>query len=237
MESNGGPRGEIVIYEPSEGQATVEVRLEDETVWLSQRQMSELFQKDVRTINEHIKTLYAEGELGHEATIRDFQIVQIEGKRRVKRSISFYNLDVIISVGYRVKSHRGTQFRIWAAGVLRDHIIRGYTINQRRLMERSERYRELQDAVALVGDLLHQRELEAPQAEGLLRVVTDYAYALSILDDYDHQRLTVRKTTGKEVFRITYEAAREAIDRIAHPSLDRRAHGLADDATSARRCA
>ena len=126
-----------------------------------------------------------------------------------------YNLDIILSVGYRVNSKRGTQFRIWATNTLRDHILKGYTINQRRLSDQAEHYLELQKAVRLIGEVLSGRALDAPQSEGLLLVITDYAYALSLLDDYDHQRLAIRNTTCKEPFKITYHSAKDAIDTMA----------------------
>jgi len=132
---NLAPRSEIILYQSEDGRTRIDVRLEDETVWLSQKMMAELFQKDVRTINEHIKNIYAENELLPEPTIRKFRIVQTEGSRQVAREVDFYNLDVIISVGYRVKSHRGTQFRIWATQRLREYIIKGFTLDDERLKE------------------------------------------------------------------------------------------------------
>lgn len=210
------PRGEIVIYEVDNGQPALEVHLDKETVWLTQRQMASLFDKDTDTIGLHIRNIYKEGELEESPTTEESSVVQSEGSREVRRTVRLYNLDVIISVGYRVKSKRGTQFRQWATGVLRDHVIKGYTINQRRLTEQADHYRELQEAVRLIGDVLSQQALDAPQAEGLLRVITDYAYALSVLDDYDHQQLTIRNITRREPFEITYEAARRAVDEMAN---------------------
>jgi hypothetical protein len=125
-------QGELLLYQTEDGKTRVEVRLEEETVWLNQKTMAELFQKDVRTINEHIKNIYAEGELSPEATIRKFRIVQSEGAREVSRDVDFYNLDVIISVGYRVKSYRGTQFRIWATQRLREYIVKGFALDDER---------------------------------------------------------------------------------------------------------
>jgi len=177
--------------------------------------MASLFDKDTDTIGLHIRNIYKEGELEESPTTEESSVVQSEGSREVRRTVRLYNLDVIISVGYRVKSKRGTQFRQWATSVLRDHIIKGYTINQRRLTEQADHYRELQETVRLIGELLTQQSLNAPQAEGLLRVITDYAYALSVLDDYDHQQLAIRNITRKEPFEITYEAARKAVDEMA----------------------
>ena len=209
------PRGEIVIYETDSGGSALEVRLDKDTVWLTQRQMASLFDKDTDTVGLHIRNVYKEGELEEGPTTEESSVVQSEGSREVRRAVRLYNLDVIISVGYRVKSKRGTQFRQWATGVLRDHVIKGYTINQRRLTEQADHYRELQEAVRLIGEVLTQQALNAPQAEGLLRVITDYAYALSVLDDYDHQQLAIRNITRKESFEITYEAARKAVDEMA----------------------
>ncbi|MCI0697853.1 virulence RhuM family protein [candidate division KSB1 bacterium] len=124
---------QILLYRAEDGKTQIQVKLQDETVWLTQAQMAELFQKDVRTINEHIQNLFEEGELEKWATIRKFRIVQTEGKRRVTREVDFYNLDVIISVGYRVKSHRGTQFRIWATQRLREYIVKGFVMDDQRL--------------------------------------------------------------------------------------------------------
>jgi prophage maintenance system killer protein len=205
-------RGEIVIYESKELGARVEVRLEQETVWLDAHQMADLFQRDRSAILKHIRNIYTTGELNQESTCAKFAQVAKDGKTRL---MDLYNLDVIIGVGYRVNSRRGTEFRIWASSVLRDHIIKGYTINQKRLLEQSEHYQELQEAVSLIKEVLTQQALDAPQAEGLLNVITDYAYALSILDDYDYQRLLIRNVTRKETFEITYEAGRKAVDAMA----------------------
>ena len=125
----------IIIYNTEDGQTKIDVRLENETVWLNQKQMAELFDKDIRTINEHIGNIYGEAELSQSSTIRNFRTVQTEGAREVVRDIEYYNLDVIISVGYRVKSHRGTQFRIWATQKLRDYIIKGFAMDDERLAE------------------------------------------------------------------------------------------------------
>ncbi len=208
----GQPEGKIVIFEPSAGEARVEVRLEGETVWLAQAQMVDLFQTTKQNVSLHISNIFKEAELRRDSVVKEYLTTAADGKNyRTK----FYNLDVIISVGYRLKSHRGTQFRIWATGVLRDHIIKGYSINECRLLEQAEHYRELQEAVRLVGEVLSQKSLDGPQAEGMLHVITDYAYALSILDDYDCQRLAIRNTTRKVPFRITYDSARAAVHSMA----------------------
>lgn len=134
---------DIIIYESQEGDTKLEVNLQEETVWLTQEQLSLLFNKDVRTVSEHITNIYEEGELDKKPTIRKFRIVRKEGNRQVKRNIQHYNLDVIISVGYRVKSIEGTRFRKWATNILKQHLIEGYTLNQKRLQEKAEKYEEL----------------------------------------------------------------------------------------------
>lgn len=145
--------GQIAIYQSADGSIATEVRLEGDTVWLSQKQMADLFDKDVRTINEHVINAFDEGELAREATIRNFRIVRQEGQRQVEREIEHYNLDVIISVGYRVKSKQGTQFRIWASRVLKDYLVQGYTLNQQRLEAQQEKMDELRQAIALSARL------------------------------------------------------------------------------------
>jgi len=127
------PKGEILLYQTEDGTTRIDVRLQDETLWLTQMQMAELFQKDKRTISEHISNVYEEGELSQEATVRNFRTVQKEGSREVARDLASYNLDVVISVGYRVKSIRGTQFRIWATQRLKEYLIKGFALDDQRL--------------------------------------------------------------------------------------------------------
>jgi hypothetical protein len=166
---------ELLLYQTEDGQTRVQVRLEGETVWLSQKQLAELFEKDVRTINEHIQNIYKEGELQTDPTIRNFRIVQMEGGREVERDIAFYNLDVVISVGYRVRSHRGTQFRIWATQRLREFIVKGFTLDDQRLKEggRTDAY----------FDELLERVREIRTSERLFYKKVCEIYATSV--DYD----------------------------------------------------
>lgn len=177
---------QVRIFTSSDGQAQLEVALDQETVWLSQAQMAELFGKDVRTVNEHIGNVFAEGELEKEGTIRKFRIVRQEGKRQVQRDIEHYNLDAIISVGYRVSSKRATQFRQWATGVLKDHLVQGYTLNQRRLAERGI---EFEQAVSLLSRTLSNQGLVSIEGEAVARVISDYARSWSLLQGYDEQHL------------------------------------------------
>jgi hypothetical protein len=140
-----GMTDQIIIYQSPDGTTGIEVHLEAETVWLNQKQMAELFGKDVRTINEHVKNVFKEKELTSDSTVRKFRIVQKEGKRNVERDLDFFNLDVIISIGYRVKSQRGTRFRQWATKILRDNLIQGFTVNASRIAEKG--LTEMQQAV------------------------------------------------------------------------------------------
>ena len=211
--------GEIVLYQTSDGQAALEVRLDQETAWLTQRQMAELFEKDTDTIGLHIRNLYKEGELKREATTEESSVVQDEGGRQIHRKVYAYNLDVIISVGYRVKSIRGTQFRMWATNILRDHIVRGYTLNETRLQAQAERLTELQKTVGLMGRIMDQRLLATDEATGLLQVIRDYVRALDLLDGYDYQRLTITDTTAVENgFSLSYEMVRGAIAELRRQS-------------------
>lgn len=173
---------EIQIYHAENGLTQVDVRFEGETLWLSQAQMAVLFDKDVRTVNEHVKNIFKEGELSKEATIRDFRIVRQEGKRSVQRKIEHYNLDIIISVGYRVNSKKGTQFRIWATDRLREYLVQGYTINQARFDQNSA---ELQQALALICKAAQSPELTSTTGQGLVEIVSRYTQTFLWLQRYD----------------------------------------------------
>lgn len=166
-----GTGGEIVLYRTKDGRTAVDVRLEKETVWLTQKQMALLFGKDSDTVGLHIRNLYREKELDATTTTEESSVVQEEGRRRVERTVRFYNLDVIISVGYRVKSTMGTQFRIWATQILKDHILKGYTLNEKRLQAQVARLKELRNAVDLMGRIISDRSITGIEAEGLLKVM------------------------------------------------------------------
>ncbi len=209
-----GQGGEIVLYRGKNGRTSLDVRLERETIWLSQKQMAKLFDKDTDTIGLHIRNAYKENELDEPSTTEEYSVVQREGNRRVTRNIRFYNLDVIISVGYRVKSTRGTEFRIWATQVLRDHILQGYTLNENRLRAEVARLSELQNAVDVMGRILAEKSVSGDEAQGLLKVIADYSLALRLLDQYDHQQLRLHGTTETARFELTYEAATDAIMRM-----------------------
>jgi len=205
---------EIIIYTTEDGKETFEVNLKEETVWLSQKQMANLFEKDSDTIGLHIKNIFSTNELDEQSTTEESSVVQLEGKREVRRKIKFYNLDVIISVGYRVNSKRGTQFRIWATNVLKNHLIQGYSINQKRLQENQAKIQELQKTASMIERLLLQKNLESPEATGLLQVILDYQKALHLLDEYDHQELQIKEITTQERFKLTYEKARQELQNL-----------------------
>jgi prophage maintenance system killer protein len=207
-------KGKVAIYQSQDESIQIKVKLENDTVWLTQKQMAGLFGRDVRTINEHIQNVFSEKELEKKSTIRNFRIVQLEGSRQVIRNVDFYNLDVIISVGYRVKSLRGTHFRIWATQVLKKHLIEGYTINEDRLTQQQEKLHDLQRAIQLIASVKDKKQLEHKEALGLLEVISDYNYALRLLDDFDNKRLALSGTSKKERFALTYETAIKAINEI-----------------------
>jgi prophage maintenance system killer protein len=198
-------KGQVILYKNH-----LEVRLERDSVWLTQKQMAELFQKDVRTINEHIKNIFADGELAPEAVIRKFRITASDGKNY---DTTHYNLDVIISAGYRVKSLRGTQFRVWATNVLRQHLVAGYTINEKRLKTQQSKIRELQETVRLLGNVALLEGI-SDEATGIVQIISEYTRALNLLDDFDHQRLTAPKGTKKAKYKLTYDEARNIIDQM-----------------------
>ena len=200
---------DIIIYQTEDGEIKLDVKMDKETVWLTQAQMSDLFQTDRTAILRHINNIYKSQELESESTCAKIAQVRTEGKRNVTRYIPYYNLDMIISVGYRVNSKRGTQFRIWANKILKDYLIKGYAINQKIKLER---YQELKDMVHILGNTLkNQEQLTSDQSKGLLAVVTDYVYALDTLDKYDYQQLFIENTTKGDRFHATYENAMEAI--------------------------
>ena len=202
----------IIIYQTEDGQTQIDVRLENDTVWLTQAQMVELFQTTKQNVSLHLNNLYKEGELKKEGTVKEYLTVQQEGKRKVSRIVKYYDLDVIISVGYRVKSKRGTAFRIWARNIIKDYLVKGYAVNERI---RKEQIGELRQLVGMLGRTIqNQPLLSNDETNAVFEVVTDYTYALDTLDNYDYERLTIDKTTKEEPFHATYENAMEEINRL-----------------------
>jgi prophage maintenance system killer protein len=205
---------EIKIYKSEDGNTEIQVQLDNETVWLSLMQLTELFQRDKSVVSRHITNIFKEKELEKSATVANFATVQIEGERSVERSVEFYNLDVIISVGYRIRSQRGTQFRIWANKILKDYLVKGFSINEKRLLQQNEQLKQLQESVKLLGSVLNYKTLSEEESVGLLKIISDYAYALDILDQYDYQNLEITETSGKETYQLTYEEAIEQIRKV-----------------------
>ncbi len=201
--------GNIILYKSEDGQDVVDVHLADETVWLNQAQMTELFQRNKRTVSEHIHNVFKDGELKEEAVVRNFRTTADDGK---SYQTNYYSLDVIISVGYRIKSKRGTQFRIWATSVLKDHLVQGYTLNQRRLAEKG--LLEAQQVLSLLTNTLENQNLVSDEGRSVLGIVNRYAKTWQLLLQYDEDNLpppNARQISSKE---LGTERARKAINSL-----------------------
>ena len=196
----------IEIYHSQDGSVQLNVKLENETVWLSANQMAMLFDRDAKTIRKHINNVFADGELAKESNTHFLRVANSD------KPVPFYNLDVIISVGYRVKSRQGVQFRQWATSVLKQYLIKGYVVNQQIKLDR---YNELKDVVRLMSrSIVLQDNVSTDEYSGLFNVISDYVYALDTLDQYDYQSLSISKTTKEEPFRATYDNAMEVINAL-----------------------
>jgi len=202
----------LVFYESKDGGLSLQVQLENESVWLSQKQMAELFDKNRRTITEHIGNIFKEEELEKDSVCRNFQHTASDGK---KYTTQYYDLDVIISVGYRVKSKRGTQFRQWATKLLKDYLIEGYALNETLLKKQNNKIKQLESTLSIMSDLMQSTELGADESQGLLVVIREYTHALNLLDSYDHQVLELPQTRQDIKFDITYAEARNAVDQLS----------------------
>lgn len=202
----------IEIYSSQDGSIQLKVKLENDTVWLTQSQMAELFGVDRTSIVRHIRNIYKSEELDQNSTCAKNAQVRTEGHRSVLREIPYYNLDMIISVGYRGNSKNATSFRRWATSVLKQYLIKGYVINQQIKLDR---YNELKDVVRLMSRTVGMQEkVTSEEYGGLFNVISDYVYALDTLDHYDYQSLSIQKTTKEELFRATYDNAMEAISAL-----------------------
>ena len=208
-------KGEIILYQTEDGQTQIDVKLENETVWLTLSQMAELFQRDKSVISRHLKDIYEEGELKRPKTVAFFATVVNRGYRgKVEDTLEHYNLDVIISVGYRVKSQRGTQFRIWANTVLKDYLIKGYAVKNELTQQKYEELKQLISVIGRTMNYVELKESDAAQIKSIFDVVQDYTYALDTLDSYDYQTLKIENTTGPERFHATYENAMAVIQEL-----------------------
>ncbi len=201
------PDKSIILYQSPDGRANLEVNLHGDSIWLSQSQLAELFEVNVPAISKHVRNILASGELDVLSTVSKMERVQIEGGRKVKRLHEMYNLDMTISIGYRVNSAKATRFRIWATQVLKDHIVKGYTINDQRFREQAEKLTEMRQTVELMARTLASQELVSETGKDVLKVITDYAYALNLLDRYDHGTLAIDGTTRLALHVIKYDEA------------------------------
>jgi len=199
---------QIQIYNSNDGNTEIEVKLENDTVWLSLAQLTDLYLRDKSVISRHITNIFKKGELDINSVVAKNATTAADGKTY---QVDYYNLDVIISVGYRVNSIRGTQFRIWANKILKEYLIKGYSINEKALRQQNLQLQELQKTIKILSSAVQSKELTTDESKGLLSIISDYSYALDILDQYDYQSLTITDTSGKDIYRISYT---EAIDQI-----------------------
>ncbi|MBU0711935.1 virulence RhuM family protein [bacterium] len=204
-------KGSIIIYQPENNIPALEVRLDEETVWLSLNQISTLFGRDKSVISRHIRNIYTSGELSRDSVVANFATTASDGKTY---QVDYFNLDLIISVGYRVNSKMGTQFRIWATNILKQHIIQGYTINEKRLQEARDNFRKLKESVDVFQRVVENRTLTDAEAKGIVQVIRDYAHALDTLDGYDRQSLTIENVNRDEHFTLDYDNARSALQEL-----------------------
>lgn len=214
LEADSNNNSQVVLYKAEDGVTSLEVRLKEETVWLNQYHMEELFNTDRTSILRHISNIYKSSELSKKSTCAKIAQVQIEGNREILRKINYYNLDMIISVGYRVNSKRGTQFRIWATNTLKQHLVQGYTINEKRLKEQSDKISELQKTVSYLSRTAESLALTSDEAQGIIKVISDYTHALNILDGYDYNNLKVSDTSKREKYRLNYSDALNFIESL-----------------------
>ena len=212
-------KGEIVIYETEDGQTAIDVRLQEDTVWLTQKHMAALFRTERSVITKHIHNIVRDGELVEDSVCAIFAHTAADGK--TYRS-TFYNLDMVLSVGYRVNSKRGTQFRIWATNVLRDHLVRGFTLNENRLQESKARLKELEEAVALVETAKSGKTLSASETAGLLTVITEYTRSWLILHQYDSGTLTAKHLHRTVRYRIDEDEGKKAISQLKKNLMERK---------------
>jgi len=197
----------VTIFKTKDGPA-VDVQINNETAWLNQNQMTDLFEKDQSVISRHLNNIFKEKELDKKSNMQKMHIPNSD------KPVNFYSLDVIISVGYRVKSKRGTQFRIWANKILKEFLLEGYAVNQNKLKGQSQKIKQLETTIKSIVEASNQKELSNTEAKGILKLIQDYTLALDLLDDYDHQRLSLSQTKKSAKKIITYEQALNAINTL-----------------------
>ena len=202
-------KGKIILYKAKDGHLSVDVKLQNETVWLTQKQMAELFNVKIPAINKHLKNVFSSNELNQKSVI---SILETTAKDRKKYKTNFYNLDAIISVGYRVNSSQATQFRIWATNTLKNHILKGFTINQKRLQERG--LKELEQTLALIKNTISTKQLTTDETTGLLEIITEHTESWLLLQKYDKNKLKPPQNKKKTTYKLTFNDALFAISNL-----------------------
>lgn len=208
MNNSHSTKGEIVIYTTPDGTAQTEVKLQDETLWLTEQQIAHVFDRDRTVIGRHIKNIFRTGELDEKSNVQKMHIAHAD------KPVAFYNLDMILSVGYRVNSKRGTQFRIWANRILKDHLVKGYTLNEKRLREQEEQFQKLRESIRLVERSMLTEVENLEDARNIMKVLNDFAHGLDILDDYDNGKLATAGTTQVPAVRIMPEEFMEVVSAM-----------------------
>jgi prophage maintenance system killer protein len=203
----------IVIYKASGGDIKLDVRLTNETIWLSLNQLADLFERDKSVISRHLRNIYREKELDQNSTVAKNATVQTEGERKISRQVEFYNLDAIISVGYRVNSKKATDFRIWATTTLRDYLTKGYAINEKQLQATRANFLEARQLLLLIGENAKSELLQGHEKD-LLGLIDEYAKSLQLLDEFDHDKISIKKTKSAVKFEISYDGAIELVGQM-----------------------
>lgn len=214
MEKETQPKGKIVIYTSADGKISLDTKLENETIWLTQDMMAKLFETTPQNITMHIKNIYDDEELEQNSTCKDFLQVRNEGKRTVSRKLTHYNLDMILSVGYRIKSKTAVQFRKWATNILKEYLIKGYAINQKALREQQEKLTSLQQVIELLNRSMKNQIETVEQAQNISKILHQYVTGLNLLDDFDHKRLDKHGVTKREAIQISVNEFLDVIDKM-----------------------
>lgn len=214
MEKGTLSKGEIAIYTSSDGKISLDAKLENETIWLTQDMMAQLFETTPQNITMHIKNVYNEEELEQTSTCKDFLQVRMEGKRNVSRKLTHYNLDMILSVGYRIKSKTAVRFRKWATSILKDYLVQGYAINQKAIKEQKEKLSALQQAIDLLNRSIENQIETVEQAQNISKILHQFVKGLNLLDDFDHKRLDCKGQTKREALNISVDEFLGVIDKM-----------------------
>jgi prophage maintenance system killer protein/prophage antirepressor-like protein len=207
-------KNNIVIYQTENGETKIDVKMQNDTVWLTQDSIVKLFESSKANISEHISHIYEEGELEKDLTVRNFRTVRKEGSRNVSRDLEYYNLDLILSVGYRVKSKIATKFRIWATQTLKEYLTKGYVINEQKLKAEQEKVKSLQNAISLLSRSLENQVETLKEAKDVARVLSNFAHGLDLLDNFDHKTLDKTGKTKKEVVMISEKEYLEIVNKM-----------------------